>query len=150
MSTVRVVQWVFGLLAIGALTGAYFMYSHTRSFVDRAVTVPGKVIDNVSKTDSDGDEMYYPSFQFRTLDGRDITAVGKLGASSPDYKPGDAVEVLYEDANPQGAQIRSFSQLWIGPVVIGILGGCCLFVALIMLLVKPKSRLHGKQQPGLR
>jgi hypothetical protein len=41
------------------------------------------------------------------------------------YEVGDSVVVLYPPADPGRGTIRRFSDLWLGPMLFGALGGAC-------------------------
>jgi hypothetical protein len=45
-----------------------------------------------------------------------------VGSNPPRYKEGDSVVVLYDPAQPGDVRIHSFFNVWMGPLVLGLLG----------------------------
>ncbi len=65
---------------------------------------------------------YYPIVKFEDSSGASHTFKGSTGSSSPDFSVGDKVPVLYMAGDPSNAQIKVFTQFWLGPVVISAMG----------------------------
>lgn len=123
----KIIGLVVLLLGLGLLTGGYFTWKSTNSFLATAVKTEGKVIDleRESSKDSKGNTSYtyYPQISFTTANNEDITFRGSSGSNPPSYSRGDIVEVLYDPKNPPNASINSFFSLWLGPIILGVLGG---------------------------
>lgn len=75
---------------------------------------------------------YVPVVEFTTGAGRVVRFRSATGSSAPEYEVGAFVDVLYDPARPDTAEISDFAQFWLGPVatagagffamVIGIAG----------------------------
>jgi len=100
------------LLGVGGWLGA-----RTTAFLDRARSVSGTVIA------LEGDETLHPVFRFQDSDGTTRTHRSRVGTSQPAFEVGEAVEVLYDPANPADARIRSVGELWLGVLIAGGMGG---------------------------
>jgi len=148
MKIVRIIRNLFLVIGIGLLAGAIAMMLSTESFLHHAVTVTGTVIGNDVVIDSqDRSETYRPRFEFQTPDGRNVVVRSNTGSNPPSFSEGDTVTVLYEPQSPEKAKIRSFAQLWLGTMILGILGG--VFTAIgggILLYGRLKTQTRTKLQ----
>ena len=120
-------------LGIGLLmlTIGVFFWLHTRRLLKQGVTAPGVVIENVveERVDRDPDDhshtlsrTYRAKVRFRSPNGEEVVFVSHTGFGQPAYRQGEAVEVLYDPADPHGAEIKSFWSLWLGPILAGLIG----------------------------
>lgn len=117
----RLFQYIFGGIGAVLLAGALFWFANTRSFVNEAQRVPGVVLQlEISR--GDDSDTYYPIIGFQSLDGREHVFRSSSGSNPPSYDQGEAVEVLYDPANPKNAGINGFFSLWGGQVIVGGLG----------------------------
>jgi hypothetical protein len=125
---------VVGLLT---LTAGVFFWLRTQKLVKHGLTAPGVVIENVveERVDYDRDDhtrttsrTYRPKVRFRSQNGDEVVFESRVGFGRPAYQQGEAVEVLYDPANPHGAEIKSFWSLWLGPMVAGCIGLVSLLV----------------------
>lgn len=73
-------------------------------------------------TDMDIPRSHRPVVEFKTDAGQTIRFRGSTGSSSPSYRQGQSVRVIYSRQNPWDAQIDEFEQFWLGPVSIGLFG----------------------------
>jgi hypothetical protein len=106
-----------------------------RAFVRRAASTVGVVVDFVEETSEErrGDELvtvttFYPVVHFQTASGAPVAFRSAVGAERPLLSKGQQVPVLYDAGSPQEAKIRSFVQLWWGPLAL-------VFVAALLALV---------------
>lgn len=74
----------------------------------------------------------YPVFTFQDAQGAEHRVTASAGQSKSAYTIGDEVPILYVPGNPQEARINNFSQMWMGPVSIGIIGGVFLGIGLLV------------------
>jgi hypothetical protein len=118
------------MLAISVIAAVFTV----RSF-SREVSARGNVVDFVVRTDSEGQEYYYPVVEFTLPDGSMQNVQLSTGSWPPAYIKGEAVTVLYDQEKPQNARIQSFSgafDKWILSMITGFLGivfvGVSLFV----------------------
>lgn len=120
------ILWLFGavflVVGLGLLTGGFFLWHSHADFVARATRADGVVTDQAYRTSSKGGGTYAPVVEFTTDDGSVVRMTGSTGSSSPSYARGEHVRVLYDRANPERAQIDSFMENWIGPMILGGIG----------------------------
>jgi hypothetical protein len=75
-----------------------------------------------------------PIFSFRTIDGKELINRSSVATSPCPYKIGQTVEVLYDSANPERANINSFIQAWAWEIGLGVIVGMWFAVGLLMVL----------------
>jgi hypothetical protein len=131
----------FLLFGTSASLGAFFMFRRSYREVNNWKTASGTVVWNkfVGATQtSDSMPHYYPTFQFITDDGKEVTSVGPVGSSRPRYRVGASVKVLYSPDNPEKAQLNSFTDLWLMPILLGFFGlafgGISLFLFIHLII----------------
>lgn len=122
------------IIGLAMLVGAYYCYSKTNEFVSSALTAEGEVVDLKAKESSDGDT-YSPVVKFNAKDGSEHQIVSNVSSDPPAYSIGEAVEVLYEEANPQNAKINAFFSLHLPEFILSLLGGIFFLIGAGMLLV---------------
>jgi hypothetical protein len=101
---------------------------YTTYFIRSSAVADGKVLslretvkhsDNPNQSDS---ITYAPVFTFKAADGASYTISSDTGSLPAGFAVGEIVHVLYLPSNPSGARIDSFEQLWIFPLIFGLLG----------------------------
>jgi Protein of unknown function (DUF3592) len=124
------VKYVFILVGIGLLVGAFSMYKNTSSFVTEASRAEGTVVDfQMSRRGRTYSPMsrrgrtYSPIIHFISQEGKKVEFISSVGTNPPSYSKGQKVEVLYQPTEPQNAKINGFSSLWASSVILGGLGG---------------------------
>ncbi len=75
--------------------------------------------------------------EYRVGSGKPLRANTDGSDAYSGYKLGDAVRVLYDPAEPEDARLDLFLELWLGPIVLGVLA---LIVGLIMALIARSFR----------
>jgi len=118
------------MLAISAIAAVF-----TVRYFSREVSARGNVVDFVVRTDSDGQEYYYPVVEFALPDGSMQRVPLSVGNWPPAYVKGEAVMVLYDQEQPLKARIQSFSgafDKWILTMIPGFLGIVFVGVSLIV------------------
>jgi hypothetical protein len=107
---------------------------HTSVFLHYSIATSGNIISMASNHDNESNSLNFaPVFAFSTKDGRMYTLTSDVYSNPPAYTVGQTVTVLYEQKNPAGAKLRSFWQLWLFPVVFGILGGVATCIGYFLL-----------------
>ena len=81
------------LAAIGLALSVYVSFFQSRGFEKTEAAI----VDLVIETGADNDDRYYPIVEY-TVDGKTYT--GKLDQSSPSYKIGKSIPVLYDPNDP--------------------------------------------------
>ena len=100
---------VFLAVGIGTLVS-------TMNHLDNGVMTEGKVIELRQSED-----VVYPTVRFR-VNGDAVEFEGAIGTGTGSYEIGQTVNVLYDVAQPKNATIRSFTDLWLFPLIFGGVG----------------------------
>jgi Protein of unknown function (DUF3592) len=116
-----IVKYAFAAIGIAMLSGAFFLYQNTSSFLAKAVKVDGAVIENVRKN-SNGSTTYWPVIQFTDSSGANVEFTSASGSNPASYSEGDTVEVVYSPDEPEKAKIKSFFPLWGAATIVGGIG----------------------------
>lgn len=95
----------------------------TRAFLGKARAATGRVIalERVPAS-SDEQETWRPVIEFTTDRGYPARCKALASSNPPAYAVGERVEVLYDPARPAEGRIRSFTDLWLLPLLFGGLG----------------------------
>ena len=105
------------LLGCALLTVAVYYGAATRRFLASAIAVEGTVIDVDHEV---FDDVYTPVVRFRARTGETIELRGD-GSERPYYR-GDTVTVLYEEGDPNHAEIKDLVAKWFFVIIIGFFG----------------------------
>lgn len=158
MRTLNIIKYLFALIGIGLLVGAFLSYRHTQDFIAQAVTAQGRVIDlHVSRStrrDSNNNSResitYYPIVEFTDRNGQSISFQSNTGSYPASYDRGDLVEVLYLPNKPRDASINSFGSLWLATIFLSsfgviffAIGGGIILVTLLKQRRAQHLREHG-------
>jgi Protein of unknown function (DUF3592) len=92
------------------------------SFLRSSSACTGTVVSLTARPGEDNLTAYAPIFTFVATNGQQYTITADVASTTPEFKVGQSVPVLYKSANPDKAKIDSFWQLWLFPVVFGFLG----------------------------
>jgi hypothetical protein len=116
-------------LAIALGCGVY-----TTWFSYSSVAANGTVVSMRTVTDAqDNSVIYAPVFTFAASDGNTYTISSDTGSNPPGFEPKQQVKVRYEKNRPTNAKIASFGQLWLFPIVFGIIGATATAVGYFLL-----------------
>jgi hypothetical protein len=120
----RLVGTIFMVVGILLLGIAGWVYHSKNQFEERAVPITGTLDSYTSYEDTDDGTtttMYTPVFIYE-YSGKSYTRPGTVSSSSMDYEIGETVEILIDPDNPDDIQINSFSEKWLGILILCILG----------------------------
>jgi len=120
-AAMRWLSILFLVVGLGLLAGAGFLWRNHAGFAAHAVRADGVVIDLNYHSGSKGGS-YYPEVEFKAADGSVVHITGSTGSNPAAYDRGEHVAVIYQPNNPQGARIDSFSENWLGVVILGGMG----------------------------
>lgn len=108
----------FNLFFAGfCLWGAYAAYTSWR-LENEGETTTGTVVSLEESNDSEGGCcVYSPVVEFEA-DGRTYSFEGENASDPPAYKVGERVEVIFDPADPDTAQINKWTERWLFPIII--------------------------------
>jgi len=153
MKFLWIIGGVFFVVGMGLLFGGVSWWRSNAAFAAHATSVEGTVSELVYRRSSKGNGgTYVPVVDFSTPDGNRIHVTGSSGSNPAAYSRGDKVRVLYDPANPQGAQIDSFGERGFGPALLTGLGTVFALVGGGVLAARVRQRKLRKwlAQNGLR
>ncbi|MEN2487381.1 DUF3592 domain-containing protein [Flavobacterium sp. B11] len=121
MKIFSIFNFVFSIIGAGLIAGAIYLYVDKQTFLAKAEIVQGTVVELVPKRSKES-TTYSPVVSFSTKAGQVITHHSSLSSSPPSYDVGEKVEVFYDPANPNKAEIKGFASLWLGVLILGVVG----------------------------
>lgn len=128
---------LFAVVGIASLVGGFFTFRSRQAFIASSEQGSGKVVDielkqqlerkSASQTASRREEyivrnFYHPVIEFTAKDGTAVRFTSDTGANPPSYQRGEIVPIRYALANPYDATVDDFLSLWLGTLVLVILG----------------------------
>ena len=132
----QMLKALFAMVGLGLLIATGYWVGSIWDFLDSADLAEGQIVAYESDYDSDsGEYIYYPVVLFKgreMYEPRQFTSDTGGGKS---YEIGETVEVLYVPGTSDQPRINSFFSLWLGPIIVGILGlisfagGCIILLA---------------------
>ena len=152
MKALWIVKVVFAVIGTGLSIGALFLYRSSSEYLERALRAEGEVVDlHLSRgSSSDDGPTYRPVVRFSMDDGAPREFTSSTGSNPASYSVGERVEVLYFEDSPQDAKINSFSDLWLGTLILGGLGATFFLIGGGMILATMRAtrlatylRAHG-------
>lgn len=128
----KLLFWLFLSIALLMLVVATLTGIQTQRTLRRQVHVAGFVTELTTRTDAEGDTLYYPIISFTLPDGSRKRLPTTMGSWPAAYTVDEAVTVLYDPAQPMYARIDSSSTVWVDwlwTLVSGVLGVAFLLAA---------------------
>lgn len=115
---------IFLMAGCGLLTAAARHGLRTRAFLGCAREAAGEVVafDEEPAMEAGDPRTYRPVVSFTTERGAPVRFSTMAHSSAPTYELRAAVRVLYDPDRPQDARIRSFTELWMLPILLAGLG----------------------------
>jgi hypothetical protein len=139
MNPVTIAKYVFSAAGFVMLAIALFWATSTRSFVARASTAQGTVIELVESR-SNNSSVYYPRVSFSTARGERVAFRASVGSNPPQYTKGETVEVLYLPERPYDAKINGALSLWFGPALVGSMGAVFFLIGAGIFIYTVRTR----------
>jgi hypothetical protein len=121
MRVLSIIKYLFTALGLVFIAISIAILLNTRSFLAKAQSAPGTVVDLIQIRGDDG-YTYKPRVRFTSPDGAEIEFVTSYSQSPAPYDVGESVEVLFTPGNPHDARIRGFGGLWALPSIFGFMG----------------------------
>lgn len=121
MKAFSIFNYVFSIVGACLLAGAIYLYIDKQAFLEKAETTQGTVIELIPKRSKDS-TTYSPLVSFTTKSGQEITYTSSTSSNPPSYDVGENVQIFYDPANPNDAEINGFFSLWLGVIILGFIG----------------------------
>lgn len=135
MKAFSIFNYVFSLIGAGLLAGAIYLYVDKQAFLEKAETTQGTVIEMIPKRSKDS-TTYSPVVSFTTKSGQTITYTSSTSSNPPSYDVGEKVEIFYDPANPNDAEINGFFSLWLGVLILGFIGTVFFLIGSLGVLLR--------------
>jgi len=111
----------------------------TGIFLATSLATDGDVIDLQPVRGSRGGYSYAPVFRFTADDGQIYIVTSKTSTRPAAFGRGERVKVLFDKGHPESAKIATFLQLWMFPMVAGVVGGAFSLITFAVLRRKRKA-----------
>lgn len=144
MNIISIIKYVFTVIGLALLVGAFYLYLDKQTFVKKAEIVDGKVVELLVRRSSNS-IMYTPVVSFITKEGSKIEITSSVSSNSPSYSVGETVAIIYDPKEPNKADINGFESLWLAVLVVGILGMAFFLVGFCIVLYgirKQRNKLY--------
>lgn len=139
--------WLGGLfvvIGIPCLLLSTRLGLESQTLVQQGLKTDGVVMELIQKwsssSKSSSGRSYAPLFRFQTPDGKEHIVQSSTSSNPPAYDVGDHVPVLYLAGKPEQAVINSFMELWIAPLITGIIGIAFFVVGLVLVIAFFRKR----------
>jgi hypothetical protein len=111
---------ILGLLFVA---GAGIAFALGNSFRSKAELATGRVTGFTVSVDSeDNSETYCPQVRYETSSGEGVTYNSNFCSSPPAYEVGEEVEIYYDPAAPEQAQIKGFWSQYLLVTIFSCIG----------------------------
>lgn len=125
-----------GIAAFALFAGAVWSYFKQHSLMESRVPTTGTVVDLTSRVTSDS-SIIVPIVEFSVPSGEKVRFTSEFGSRPASHQIGQSVNVRYDSADPQKAEIESGLTLWLAPVIYVFIGAiaCCLSIMFLAFSV---------------
>ncbi|MDQ2936796.1 MAG: DUF3592 domain-containing protein [Acidobacteriota bacterium] len=141
MGALLLIGVLFVLIGFAVLIGGVVAAVKQSRQSARNVSATGTVVDLVKRVINPGSGgVYCPVVDFATSTGHAVRFESQFGTMPATHRLGQKVEVRYDPANPQGAEIDSATSRWLVPgcmvaMGLGFLGMGLVFVVIGMIVL---------------
>ncbi len=118
----KIVGLIFLGVGILLLGGALLAGMNTLSLLREGVRTTGNVLEFNESYDDEGTLMYSPVYIFLDEQGREQIVQSIISSSSPHYRRGQTVELIYRPGKPQTASTISYFDVWFLTGILGVMG----------------------------
>jgi ribosomal protein L7/L12 len=116
-NTFRIVAILFGIVSFLLLAGAGLAYWATQDDISKSDRIKGRVVEMNQTRDG----TYTPVIVY-DWNGKSLRYTSTMSSNPPEYTVSEEVYIYVERENPENVMIDSFSDRWLGIVIIGGLG----------------------------
>ncbi len=118
----KIVGLIFLGVGILLLGGALLAGTSSLSLLRDGVRTTGHVLEFNQYFDDEGTLMYSPVYIFLDEQGQEQIVQSKISSSSPRYRQGQSVQLIYHPGKPETASTISYFDLWFLAGILGFLG----------------------------
>jgi len=121
-----------GISAFGLLVGALWAYFSQQRKMQSRVAATGTVVE-LARTPSRRGYIMCPVVEFAIPSGEKFKFTSEFGSYPASDRVGDIVNLRYDPADPQKAEVDSARSLWLTPLIVGGMSAiaCCLAVGFL-------------------
>jgi hypothetical protein len=123
-----------GMAAFGLFAGAVWSYFKQHRQMESRVPTTGTVVELTTRITASGrSTMICPVVEFSLPSGEKVRFTSEFGSRPAGHQIGQSVNVRYDPADPQKAEIESGMTLWLAPVIYVFIGAiaCCLSITFL-------------------
>ncbi len=142
---------IFLCIGVLLLLFGYGNYRSTQQFLKIARPAIGKVVNMHDVYDSDSHSYTYaPVVQYTDNTGKERTFTSTTSSNPPDYAVGDSIHILYDPAHPENPSLAGWMDLYIGVLILGIIGGLFVIIPGVVLYFyfKRKQEIQWLKENG--
>ena len=124
----------FGISALGLLGGAVWTFFKQQQTMESRAATTGTVVELTDRITASGRaSMICPVVEFTTVTGEKIRFTSEFGSRPAGHKIGQSVNVRYDAADPQKAEIESTMNRWLVPLILVFMGviACCMGIVFL-------------------
>lgn len=124
----------FGISALGLIGVAVWAYFKQQQTMESRVATTGTVVELTDRITASGRaSMICPVVEFTVASGEKIRFTSEFGSRPAGHKIGQSVNVRYDAADPQKAEIESTMNSWLVPLILVFMSmvACCLAVSFL-------------------
>ncbi len=112
------------VMLAGPLMTGFCLYEGLKSLrlVTRGAVAKGKITAIRWGMRRGGGRIAYPTVEFVAANKQRITYVSQAAVHPAPGKIGDTIQVRYLPGAPEVCAIDTFAHLWLGPLILGIIG----------------------------
>jgi len=126
----------FSISAFALLGGAVWAYFKQQRQMESRLPAPGTVVELTSRISASGrSSILCPVVEFTVPSGEKIRFTSEFGSRPAMHQVGQSVEVRYDPADPNKAEIDSGATMWITPLILVFMGllACCLGISFLTI-----------------
>jgi hypothetical protein len=112
----------FGISALGLIGGAVWAYFKQQQTLESRVATTGIVVELTTQA-TQRSSIFCPVVEFTVPSGEKIRFTSTFGSRPAGHKVGQSVNVRYEAADPQKAEIESTMNPWLVPLILVFMSG---------------------------
>ncbi|MFN2099529.1 DUF3592 domain-containing protein [Altererythrobacter sp. MF3-039] len=145
------ITWLFGLIGLGLLGGSLWAWSSSQSYISDGIRTTGTVIDLDYRDSDEGSGTYAPVVEFTDREGATRIYRSSSSSNPPAYRRGEQVTLYYMPGEPERAMIDSFSDRYLLPLILGVLGLAFSGIGFGMIYAgaRKRAKVSGLKQRGL-